>query len=38
MSWRKVTEDATSKVMGNKSLMIFVGIIIALGIYNWLIA
>jgi hypothetical protein len=37
MSWRKITEDATSKVMSNKSLMIFVGIIVALAIYNWLV-
>ena len=36
--WRKVLTDSTSKVMGNKSLMIFIGIVVALGLYNWLIA
>ena len=36
--WRKTLTDSTSKVMGNKSLMIFIGIIVALGLYNWLIA
>ena len=36
--WRKVLTDSTSKVMSNKSLMIFVGIVVALGLYNWLIA
>ena len=38
MSWRKITEDTTNKVMGNKSLMIFIGIVVVLGLYNWLIA
>ena len=36
--WRKTLTDSTSKVMGNKSLMIFIGIVVALGLYIWLIA
>ena len=36
--WRKTLTDSTSKVMGNKSLMIFIGVVVALVIYNWLIA
>ena len=36
--WRKTLTDSTSKVMSNKSLMIFVGIVVVLAIYNWFIA
>ena len=32
--WRKTLTDSTQKVMGNKSLMVFIGIIVVLGIYN----
>jgi len=31
-------QDNINKVMSNKSLMIFVGIVVALGIYNWFVA
>jgi len=36
--WRQTLADSTSKIKSNKSLMIFVGIIVALAIYNWFIA
>jgi len=36
MSWRKVTEDATSKIMGNKSLMIFIALVVVLVVISWL--
>ena len=36
--WRKTLTDSTQKVMGNKSLMVFIGIVVVLGIYNLFIA
>ena len=36
--WRLNQNDLTKKVMSNKSLLVFVGIIAALAIYNWFVA
>ena len=34
--WKKVTDEA-SKVMGNKSLMIFLVIVGVLAVFSWLV-
>jgi len=36
MSWRKVTEDATNKIKGNKSLMIFLILVVVVVVISWL--
>ena len=36
--WRKTLTDSKNKVMGSTSLMMFIGLVVVLGLYNWLIA